>query len=186
MALTLVLETGSGLANSNSYASVAECDAYHDAHLYSDDWTGAAAVTGKQDKALAMASRVIDGAMKWRGDRKSAEQALEWPRINVERDGMGGAVYNPLADRPGAYWPDDTIHKPIKDAVCELARLLIGSDRTAEDSGKGLSRVGLGNGAVDVTFDKYDRKSPIADQVLAILAPLGYLRSGSMQHKVSR
>lgn len=33
MALTLVKEDGSGLASANSYASVADGDAYHDGHL---------------------------------------------------------------------------------------------------------------------------------------------------------
>ena len=33
MSLTITKEDGSGKADANSYASVADCDAYHEGHL---------------------------------------------------------------------------------------------------------------------------------------------------------
>ena len=41
MALTLIKEDGTGRADANSYASVADGNAYHDGHLYASAWTGA-------------------------------------------------------------------------------------------------------------------------------------------------
>ena len=41
MALTLIKETGAGLVDANSYADVADGNAYHDGHLYATAWTGA-------------------------------------------------------------------------------------------------------------------------------------------------
>ena len=41
MSIALVKEDGTGLVNANSYASAADCDAYHAGHLYATAWTGA-------------------------------------------------------------------------------------------------------------------------------------------------
>ena len=43
MALTLIKEDGTGKADANAYADVADGDAYHDGHLYATAWTGATA-----------------------------------------------------------------------------------------------------------------------------------------------
>ena len=43
MALTLVKEDGSGKADANSYADVADGDAYFEGHLYGSAWTAATA-----------------------------------------------------------------------------------------------------------------------------------------------
>ena len=58
MALVLIKEDGTGLVNANTYASVADGDAYHEAHLYATAWT--AATTPNKEAALAMATRLID------------------------------------------------------------------------------------------------------------------------------
>ena len=41
MALTLVKEDGTGRADANSYADVADGDAYFEGHLYASAWTAA-------------------------------------------------------------------------------------------------------------------------------------------------
>ena len=41
MALTLIKENGTGLADANSYASVADGDAYHEGHVAASAWTSA-------------------------------------------------------------------------------------------------------------------------------------------------
>src|SRR6516165_6200699 len=78
MALVLINEDGSGKADANSYATVAECDAYHDGHLYADKW--AAATQAKKEAALVMATRLIDSQFQFNGFRAHSEQALQWPR----------------------------------------------------------------------------------------------------------
>ena len=54
MPLTLIVEDGTGLADANSYASLEEADAYHEASLYATAWT--AATEDNRNKALAMAT----------------------------------------------------------------------------------------------------------------------------------
>ena len=44
MSLTLIKEDGTGKADANSYASVADGDAYHDGHLYATAWTARARI----------------------------------------------------------------------------------------------------------------------------------------------
>src|SRR5678816_1654927 len=78
MALTLIKEDGSGLANANAYADVAEGDAYHEGHLYATDWTAASGAT--KAAALVMATRLIDAYYQFRGFKAHDAQALQWPR----------------------------------------------------------------------------------------------------------
>ncbi len=121
MALTLVVETGAGLANANSYATVAEADAYHEARLHSDVWSDAAIAgtgvdTTTQPAALVWATRILDEQCNWLGLPYTTTQRLRFPRTGVySPDGvlLGPAVISP--------W--------LKNATAELARMLIASDR---------------------------------------------------------
>ena len=88
MALVLIKEDGSGLANANSYASAADGDAHHEGHLYATPWT--AATLANKEKALVMATRVIDAAYQFHGCKTSDEQALQWPRDRCPDPDRGG------------------------------------------------------------------------------------------------
>lgn len=65
MAINLIIEDGSGKADANSYASVADGDAYHAGHLYATAWT--AATADQKAIALVMATRLIDAEYQFRG-----------------------------------------------------------------------------------------------------------------------
>src|SRR6185436_19989773 len=78
MALVLIKEDGTGKVDANSYASAADGDAYHDGHLYATAWSGA--TTGKKEKALVLATRLIDSQFQFNGWRAHEEQVLQWPR----------------------------------------------------------------------------------------------------------
>jgi|ERR1017187_4566311 hypothetical protein len=80
MALTLVKEDGTGKADANAYAEVANGDAYHAGHLYATAWT--AATADQKAVALVMASRLIDAEYQFNGLRSVDSQALQWPRVN--------------------------------------------------------------------------------------------------------
>jgi hypothetical protein len=104
MALTLIKEDGTGLANANAYASAADGDAYHAGHLYATAWTGA---TGDQKAAaLVMATRLIDGQYQFNGLRSQSGQALQWQN--------GLAIL--LADS----WPFPLLHLKV---CCRLASM---------------------------------------------------------------
>jgi hypothetical protein len=181
----LVMEDGTGLANANSYASLAEFDAYNNATLYSDTVNNA--TRANKERALIMATRVIDTMVEFEGSRASDTQALAFPRVYVpnrelEQPWMYPAqiLQGMIAFGPGilygAFWPSDIVPPPIKAATCELARYLMASDRTKDDPSKGISSLSLGSGAFSVTFNADDRKNILPDLVVAALAPFGTQR----------
>lgn len=167
MALTLIKETGAGLVDANSYASAADGDAYHDGHLYASAWTGA--TLADQEKALVMATRLIDGQYQFAGLKTSSTQALQWPRMScLDPDGEDDL-------------PVDAVPKAVQDATCELARELLVVDRTAAPAGEGLKY--YNDGAVQTGYDKKDTRPVISHIAQALLAKYGGLlksRSGAV------
>jgi len=164
MAFTLTKEDGTAKADANSYASVADGDAYHDGHLYATAWTNAS--TANKEKALVFATRLIDAEWRFRGAKLSTTQALQWPRSDC-----------PDPDIDGESVAEDTIPRPVVAAACEQARELILLDRTANPLGEGLKSSKLGDTAQ--TFDKTDRRPILSRLVQSLLAKYGAAVRGS-------
>ena len=79
MSLTLIKEDGSGLATANSYASAVDGDTYHDGHCYASTWTSA--TTANKEKALVMATRLIDASYQFNGWKRGRMQILLPPGV---------------------------------------------------------------------------------------------------------
>ncbi|MEI8292138.1 MAG: DnaT-like ssDNA-binding protein, partial [Verrucomicrobiota bacterium] len=129
--IVVIKETGAGLSNANSYASVDDGDIYHDGHLYAEAWT--AAPLDKKIPALVMATRLIDAEYQFLGVRAVATQSLQWPRENCPDPDAGDMVAVTVVPRA------------VVQATCELARELIIADRTASPPGEGLSFQNVGS-----------------------------------------
>ena len=162
MSLTLIKEDGSGKVDANTYATVADCDAYHAGHLYASDWTLASRENNA--KALVMATRLIDALFQFNGARTWLAQALEWPRSECP-------------DPSGAdFVADNVVPQAVVDATCEMARELLKADRTA-----GLDEQELGSfsldGAMKLVFDRQKRATVLTTVVLAMLGRFGETRS---------
>jgi len=163
MALTLVKEDGTGKSDANSYAEATDGDAYHEGHLYASTWTAASA--DNKDKALVMATRLIDTQYQFNGLKTNPDQALQWPRrqcrVPDEEDELAA----------------DAVPKAVVDATCEMARELIITDRTTAPPGEGIIAVWT-----DVSGTKYsrpaDRRPIITAVAQAMLAKLGALIKG--------
>lgn len=172
MAVPTLIATA-GATNANSYCTVAEGDAYHEAHLYASSWE--AAETDQKTIALIWATRLLDETYEWKGEVTSIDQALRWPRSWV-------------LDRDGHKYLDHlTIPTFLKQATAELARLLIIKDRlqALDDAASGISAVSAGS--VSVTFTKTDRQEAIPDSVYQIVAPYVEIKlSGSHIAKLVR
>lgn len=108
MAATFTVETGTGLANANSYTSVAEADQYHDDYGAPSDWTGANEAT--KQAALRTATQYVDAkfGLVFKGFRWSRDQALAWPRGDV-------------VDESGYTITADTVPAALKSTVSVLA-----------------------------------------------------------------
>jgi hypothetical protein len=184
MALTLIKENGTGRPDANTYALAADGDAYHDGHLYADAWAGAAAPT--KEKALAMATRLVDGHFQFNGYKRLSTQALQWPRRECrDPDSGGGTVVGLLLGR-GSYLDETKVPAAVEDATCELARELLKQDRTDDPDGEGLRSLQI-DGALKLVFDSVDRQPAIPAIVQAMLGKFGiYVGRGSGLVKLVR
>jgi hypothetical protein len=117
--MTIVVEDGTGLANAESYVSVAETDAYHQSRG-NVAWTNLTDPTVKE-QYLRQATDYLGQryALRWKGGRLNLSQALDWPRWNVRRSDYGssyGYGYGSL------FILDSRIIPPeVKKAAFELA-----------------------------------------------------------------
>jgi hypothetical protein len=92
----LTVETGAGLANAESYCTVAFADQYH-ADRANDAW--AALTTAQKEAYLRRATEYMLAVFRtrWKGERASATQALDWPRLDVVVDNFAVAAdYVPI------------------------------------------------------------------------------------------
>lgn len=107
------LDATVGGANSNSYITNADADAFFANRLDGDDWILYAA---DQDLALMQATAEYEMYDAPYGERVTTTQALQYPRYNV-----------PKRDTPGyiTYYLPTEIPKPLKDAVCLRALTLL-------------------------------------------------------------
>lgn len=179
--LILVPEDGSGLAGANSYASVADGNAYHQGHLYATKWT--AATDTQKIAALVMATRLIDAYCRFAGSRKTTTQPLQWPRIEAV-DIEAAQVSSPLLRPFGAavYLPNNSVPRCVADATCEQARALLTEDRTANPTGEGLKSSQVDGSKF--TFDKADRRPVLSQVATAMLRRV--LVGGASQARLVR
>lgn len=104
--MSLIVETGAGLADAESYISVADTDAYW-ADVGDSLW--ATLNETEKEQALRRAVRFMKAIYrtKWAGRRVLQTQALDWPRYNVL-----------VEDLPV---PSNTVPQEVRDACAELA-----------------------------------------------------------------
>ena len=181
MALTLIKEDGTGKVDANSYADVADGDAYHEGHLYASAWTGA--TVDQKAAALVMATRLIDSQFQFNGWRAHEEQRLQWPRERCPDPDLGLAVAAVLRLPSDSYVGSGVVPMVVVDATCEMARELLIGDRTEAPDGEGIAQFGIAGG-VSVTFDKGDRRPVVPAVVATMLAKFGWLvgaRSGAVK-----
>lgn len=102
--MALVVESGSGDVNSESYISVADADSYFSDHGSPSEWTSA--TTAEKEAALRYATTYLDDNYEWYSSLLTRTQALDWPR-------------NPYLDSQSRYISG--VPQKIKDATCEMA-----------------------------------------------------------------
>ncbi len=189
MALTLVKEDGTGKVDANSYAEVADGDAYFEGHLYASAWTAATANT--KAAALVMATRLVDSQFQFNGFRAREDQALQWPRERCpDPDASVVSVSVPgwVGDN---FIASDVVPTAVVRATCEMARELLIADRTAAPPGEGIlsehttqysrDAVGVSSSTGSTTmYSKQDTRPVISQVAQAMLAKYGALiQSGS-------
>lgn len=187
MAIVVIVENGNGLANANSYVSVAECDTYHAATLNAEAWTGASA----DDKAIAvvMATRLIDSLFQFYGVVTFAAQALQWPRLDCPDPDRNFGSLPDLSFFRGNMVPFNMVPVFVKNSTCELARVALVADRVTDPSWQGIKELVVGgtSSGMTIVFDKTDAP-PIVPLVVqqTLMKYGGYIGARGGQVKLSR
>ena len=131
MAIELVVENGTGLTDANSYSALASANSYH---IERGNTAWAAATESDRKESLIKATQYLDGryGLWWIGKRKSAGQALDWPRRWA------------LFEQSGEYL-SDTVPEQVKRATAEAALTAITTDLEPDlKRGGGIQRVTVG------------------------------------------
>jgi len=149
------LDATVGGANSNSYLTRAEADAYWASRLFREVWDDAE--PADKDAALQWATRLIDAVFIWTGVAATSTQALGWPRIG-------------MLSRNGFAIPETVIPNDLKAAVAEFAGQLSAENRTEDDDAlrRGLSSIKVG--PVALTFKRSLTELELLSPELAYLS----------------
>jgi hypothetical protein len=164
--MTLIVEGGTGLANSESYASVSDFKTYH-ANI-GNDVTLIADTTIEQLLRRATQYMVAVYRSRWQGRRTLSTQALDFPRYDVVVEG-----YSVLSN---------IVPLEVKNACCELA-LKANSATLLDDKTQTVIRE-----KVDVIEVEYDKNSPVQTRYSQIdnLLSVFLLSSNSFEAKTIR
>ena len=74
MPVTVTVEDGTGVADANSYASVAQADNYFASRPRSSSWTPL--TDDQKGQYLIHATRLLDASVIWSGEKVDDDQAL--------------------------------------------------------------------------------------------------------------
>lgn len=118
-----------GGANSNSYGTVAEADAYFSDRM-TGDWDSSEV---HKEQYLVKATQYLDAvyAGLWAGVKATSAQALAWPRYDV-------------LDSDGYSIASDIIPEKLKYATFEAAKIIAGGVNLQEAQGRKTTREKVG------------------------------------------
>lgn len=174
--MALIVEDGTGLANAESYCSVAEATAYH-GNIGNAAWASLASDTVREQCLRKATMYMLQRYRpKWAGWRKTSTQALDWPRYNV-----------PIKDAPvlyggsPSYYDDASVPQTVKDACASLALRAATATLFADESRTVSSET---VGPISVTYDAYSGQAVKYKEIDTMLAP--YFRSGGGQVLMTR
>jgi hypothetical protein len=156
--MALIVEDGTGLANAESYISVADAGTRHS----NNGMTNWATLTlEEQEQALRRATQFMEQAFRerWHGYRRNFDQALSWPRWDVSVD-----------EYPVRF---DIVPREVAAACADLALKAAAGDLNA-DLTRGVVREKVG--PIETEYDRY---SPQAVRYRAIEMTLAPYLKGS-------
>jgi hypothetical protein len=173
--MALEVEDGTGKADAESYISVADASAYHEARG-NTAWAGLASDT-EREQMLRRATDFMTATYRerWAGYRVSTTQALDWPRYEVPiKDVTVGGQFP-------AYYASDEVPVAVQRACAELALRAIDGD-LAPDLDAPVIREKVG--PIETEYAVGARQSTVFRAIEGMLAPF-FATSGGML-KVSR
>lgn len=163
-----VVEDGTAKSDAVSYVTMAEADLYH-SHRNNAAWL--ALTHGQKEAALVKATSYMAQKyrLRWKGDRVSSTQALDWPRNFVQYADYAFITRNGAQQIGGYfYYPADEVPVEIKDACCELAVLTLTGALYGEQ-GQAVKREEVG--PIKVEYQDFTSGGRIYPAVDGIVAP---------------
>lgn len=156
---TLVVETGAGLTNANSFASLAEAEVIMAVRPapFKIPWTESD--NYKKEQLLIWATQLLIDWVIWPGVQSTSTQVLPFPRAGM---------VNP----DGYLLPSFTVYPFVKRATVELALALASQNLNAEPS-RGLDSLRVGPITLDFNARESEQARVIPRSVMAMLRPYG-------------
>ena len=159
--MALVVETGAGLSNANTFLSLADTRTYWTDRGY--DFSDAE--NTDIESALIRASQYLTYSLEWKGYRKNGRndddgyQGLAWPRYYV-------------VDREG-YDLIDVVPREVQDATAEVAFYELKNPFALQPAFTANNRVSsLKAGDVQITYDSTSLNAQSARPVLLLVRDL--------------
>lgn len=167
--MALVVEDGTAKSDAESYVSVADCTTYHTARG-NTAWTGLASDTVREQYLRKATTYMVQKyRMRWKGDRVSSTQALDWPRNFVQYADYAFITRNGSQQIGGYfYYPADEVPVEIKNACCELALLAI-SGLLSPEQGQAVKREKVDK--IEVEYQDYSTGGRMFPAIDGMLAP---------------
>lgn len=165
--MALIVETGAGLVNAESYISVLDATTYH-ANRGNTGWSAIATDTVRE-QLLRKATDYMVAAyrLRWAGYRFNQTQALDWPRLYVpDLDVMLG----------GRYIDFNVVPTLIKTTCAELALKAVDGD-LMPDIGQATVREKID--VIEVEYNKYSPQHKRYSQIDKLLMIYFKDRDGS-------
>ncbi len=172
----LTVESGQAGSDSESYASVADADSYHDLRG-NTNW--ATMSTAEKEASLRRGTDYMVQVyrLRWEGLRLNDTQALDWPRNYVRRndtDYTSGAYY---------YYANDVVPVEVKNACIELA-FKAASGELAADLTQVVVREKVD--VLEIEYDKYSPQYPRYRAIDLLLQPFFKVNGNGINRAVVR
>lgn len=175
----LNVETGAASPDAESYASVADANAYLLARGF-EAW-GRLSIENRE-MALRRATDFMSQLYgeRWGGYRRTFDQALDWPRAEVQRRDAP-TVYGSVSGYGGNYYPSDAVPVGVVNACALLAAKSTEGD-LMPDLDPAVAAESIGG--VSVSYAPGASRLPRYPAVDNMLSP--YLRSGGGMVRLMR
>lgn len=152
--MALIVETGAGLPDAESYISVADATAYHAARGNAA-WAALASDTVREQSLRKGTEYMLQAyRARWQGVRINSTQALDWPRFDVVVDSFDIDA--------------DLVPLEVARACAELALKVSAGELLADEERAVLSEK---VGPLEVTYDPYSAQAKRFKSIEAMLLP---------------
>jgi len=181
--MSLIVENGTGLADAESYISVADASAYHDKRG-NTTWADMSEPEMEQSLRRATDYLVQVYRLRWNGTRVNSVQSLDWPRAFVLREDFNYSGINGYTTIGGNYYyPSNVVPNEVKNACAEMA-LKASAGELSPDIEQRVTKEKID--VIEVTYSEYGVQYTTYRAIDNMLSPFLGMGGSLSQRKVVR